>query len=190
MRSSDGATNICPPSVSESDSESKSSDSEDCDPRNITNLRYFTSKTFTSARHQWLMIPALKGWRACIDSFSQDSKLRKYIAEYDAPMTNENVTSLTKSKPYLEGTSIIELAEAGATISRRQFTTVRDYLLCRLTLATGTCPGALNNVLLSDYETSRVNEGNQIILVPNHKRTKDGPAMLGMDPLMQRNVHV
>ena len=27
------------------------------------------------------MIPALKGWKACIDSFSQDSQLRKYIAE-------------------------------------------------------------------------------------------------------------
>ena len=56
--SSDGATNICPPSVSESDSEadpqSTSSDSGDCDPPNMTNLRYFTSQTFTSARHQWL----------------------------------------------------------------------------------------------------------------------------------------
>ena len=123
-----------------------------------------------------------------IDSFSQDSQLRKYIAEYDAPITNEDVTNLTKSKPYLEGASIIELADTGATISRRQFTPVRDYLLCQLTLATGTGPGALNNVLLSDYETSRVSEGNQIFLVPKHKRTKDGPAMLWMDPLMQREM--
>ena len=56
--SSDGATNICPPSVSESDSkadpESRSSDSGDRDPPNMTNLKYFTSTTFTSARHQWL----------------------------------------------------------------------------------------------------------------------------------------
>ena len=125
-----------------------------------------------------------------IDSFSQDSQLRKYIAEYDAPITNEDVTNLTKSKPYLEGASIIELADTGATISRRQFTPVRDYLLCQLTLATGTGTGtgALNNVLLSDYETSRVSEGNQIFLVPKHKRTKDGPAMLWMDPLMQREM--
>ena len=69
-----------------------------------------------------------------------------------------------------------------------RITLVRDYLLCRLTLATGTRPGALNNVLLSDYETSRVSEGNRIILVPKHKRTKDGPAMLGMDPLMQKEM--
>ena len=134
------------------------------------------------------MIPALKGWRACIDSFSQDSQLRKYIAECDALITNEDIARLTRSKPYLEGARIIDLADTGATITRRQFTLVRDYLLCRLTLATGTCPGALNNVLLSDYETSRVSEGNRIILVPKHKRTKDRPAMLGLDPLMQKEM--
>jgi len=72
-------------------------------------------------------------------------------------------------------------------VSRAQFTLSRYYLLCHLTLATGTRPGALNNVLLSDYQTSRVSEGKRIILVPKHKRTKDdGPAMLGMDLLMQK----
>ena len=71
-------------------------------------------------------------------------------------------------------------------VSRAQFTLSRYYLLCCLILATGTRPGALNNVLLSDYQTSRVSEGKQIILVPKHKRTKDGPAMLGMDLVMQK----
>ena len=71
------------------------------------------------------MIPALKGWRACIDSFSQDSQPRKYIAECDALITNEDITNLKRSKPNLEGASIIELAETGATISRRQFTLSR-----------------------------------------------------------------
>ena len=227
--SSDGATNICPPSVSESDSEadpeSTSSDSGDRDPPKKTNLKYFNSTIFTSARHQWLcgffqylglpdaaycketqrlqhasqikilletlaadeddleclgaengdavwvrwvdphlqnkskapgtltsyltslqlfltyltgrkyhprsmpslspflkdifnqMIPALKGWRACIDSFSQDSQLRKYIGECDALITNEDIDNLRKSKPYDEGASIIDLAETGASIT-------------------------------------------------------------------------
>ena len=34
----------------------------------------------------------------------------------------------------------------------------------------------------------RVSEGNHIIHVPKHKRTKDGPAMLGMDPEMQKEM--
>ena len=79
-------------------------------------------------------------------------------------------------------------AEKGGNLSLRDYTLARDYLLCRLTLATGTRPGALNNVLLTDYETSRVSEGNRIILVPKHKRTKDGPAMLGMDAAMQEDM--
>ena len=67
---------------------------------------------------------------------------------------------------------------------------VRDYLLCGLTLARGTRPGALNNVLVCDYETSRVSKGNRIIHVRKHKRTKNGPAMLGMDPEMQKEMAV
>ena len=41
---------------------------------------------------------------------------------------------------------------------------------------------------MSDYQTSRVSKGNQIILVPKHKRTKDGPDMLGMDAAMQADM--
>ena len=53
---------------------------------------------------------------------------------------------------------------------------------------TDTCPGTLNNVLGSDYEMFRVSEGNHIIHVPKHKRIKEGPAMLGMDPEMQKEM--
>ena len=134
------------------------------------------------------LILALKGWRACVESYSQDSQLRKYIAECDSLITNDDVSNLRKSKPYLEGASLIQKAEAGTKLSLRQFTLARDYLLCRLTLVTGTRPGALNNVLVTDYETSRVSKGNRIILVPKHKRTKDGPAMIGMDEQMQAEM--
>ena len=42
----------------------------------------------------------------------------------------------------------------------------QGLLLCNLTMATGTRPGNLNNVLVSDYETSRVSADYRIILVP------------------------
>lgn len=67
---------------------------------------------------------------------------------------------------------------------------VRDYFLCQVALATATCPCTLNSDLVSDYETFRVSEGNHIIHVPKHKRTKYGPAMLGMDPEMQKEMAV
>jgi len=83
-----------------------------------------------------------------------------------------------------------ESSKKGAQLSIRLFTLARDYLLCNLTMATGTRPGTLTNVLVSDYETSRVSAGNRIILVPEQKRTKDGPAMLGMHPQMQAEMEI
>ena len=45
-------------------------------------------------------IPALRGWRGwrtCVDSFTQDSQLRKYIAECDSLITIEEVKKLRTS---------------------------------------------------------------------------------------------
>ena len=152
------------------------------DPRLMPPLSPTLKETFVD------VIPALRVWRACVDSFTQDSQMRKYIAECDSLITTEEIQKLRTSKPYVDGAYAINKAEKGGKLSLREFTLARDYLLCRLTLATGTRPGALNNVLLSDYQTSRVSGGNRIILVPKHKRTKDGPAMLGMDPAMQADM--
>ena len=154
------------------------------DPKKMPRLSPDLKDTFRS------LIPALRGRRACVDSYTQDYQLRNYIAECDSLITTEEINKLKSSKPYLEGANLIHMAERGSKLTLRQFTLVRDYLLCRLTLATGTRPGALNNVLVSDYDTSRVSEGNRIILVPKHKRTKDGPAMLSMDPEMQKEMAV
>ena len=104
------------------------------------------------------------------------------------PDHNARIKQLEVKQALPGGANLIKLAERGAKLSLRQFTLTRDCLLCWLTLARGTWPGALNNVLVSDYDTSRVSEGNYIILVPKNKQTKDGPAMLGMDPKMQTEM--
>ena len=92
-------------------------------------------------------IPALRGWRACVDSFTQDSQLRKYIAECDSLITIQEVKKLRTSKPYVEGAAVMKKAEKGGNLSLRDYTLARDYLLCRLTLATGTRREALNNCI-------------------------------------------
>ena len=119
-----------------------------------------------------LLIPALRGWRACVDSFTQDSQLRNYIAECNSLITTEEIKNLRSSKPYLEGANLIHMAERGTKLSLRQFTLVRD-LLTRLTQATGTRPGALNNVLVTDYETSRLAKAtaSSLCLSTNAHRT-------------------
>ena len=65
------------------------------------------------------LIAALQGWRACIDSFSQHSQLRKINAECDALITSEDIQNLHTSKPCVEGARIIHKAEKGAQLSFR-----------------------------------------------------------------------
>ena len=98
------------------------------------------------------LIQALRGWCACIDCFSQNSQLWKYIAKCDSLITNEEIRNLKTSKPHIKGVKIIQLADMGPALNLRWFSLARDYLPCRLTLATGTQPQALNNVLILDYE--------------------------------------
>ena len=115
--------------------------------------------------------------------------MRKQIAQCDSLITTEEIKKLPTSKPYVEGAAAIKKAEKGGKLSLQELNLARGYLLCRLTLATGMRPRALNNILLSDYQTSRVSEGNPgNFLIPKYKRIKDGPAMLGMDPAMQAAV--
>ena len=104
------------------------------DPKKMPRLSPDLKDTFRS------LIPALHGWRACVDTYTQDSQLRNYIAECDSLITTEEITNLRSSKPYLEGANLIHMAERGTKLSLRQFTLVRDYLLCRLTLTTRLAP--------------------------------------------------
>ncbi|KAL9977969.1 hypothetical protein ACROYT_G015438 [Oculina patagonica] len=63
-------------------------------------------------------------------------------------------------------------------------------LLVRMTLATGARPGPLNNATLADYQSAQTDKDKKIILVAKHKRSKDGPAILGMDEELQKLMRI
>ena len=42
---------------------------------------------------------------------------------------------------------------------------------------------------LEDYDTAREEEGTKVMLVAKHKRSKDGPAILGMNEKMQQLMY-
>ena len=89
------------------------------------------------------------------------------------------------SSPYTQGMKAIQLAKENKQLSPAEFTAARDLLLVKFTILTGTRPGPLNNVTLEDYTTAKVEGDKRIILVAKHKRSKDGPAILGMDKELQ-----
>ena len=131
------------------------------------------------------LIPALKGWRCTVDSATQPQQLQRHLDEADNIITPKDMQQLRESRPYTEGTKLIIQAGQGKEVTLREFAEARDVLLVRLTLATGTRPGPLNNATMSDYESAKTEEGKKIILVAKHKRSKDGPAILGMDEELQ-----
>ena len=100
--------------------------------------------------------------------------------------------AVKSSKPYLDGARNVVQASQGKVLSAKEFTQVRDYLLAKFSMTTGTRPGPLNNAIVDDYTTADSDNGKRIMLVPKHKRSKDGPAMLGMKPDLQgylRKIH-
>ena len=136
------------------------------------------------------LIPALKGWRCTVDSATQPQQLQRHLDEADNIITPEDVQKLKQSRPYTEGTKLIIEAGRGKQLSTREFAEARDVLLVRMTLATGTRPGPLNNATLADYESAQTDKGKKIILVAKHKRSKDGPAILGMGEELQKLMRI
>ena len=101
-----------------------------CNPKLMPPLSPDLKVTFAQ------LIPALQGWRACIDSFPQHSQLQKCIAECGTLITNEDIQNLHTSKPYVEGARRIQ--EAG----KRHQTQRQAVHPCQgLFLVTGTGTG-------------------------------------------------
>lgn len=128
------------------------------------------------------MIPALKGWCSTVDNATQDRKVKKYLDECDELIMLEELAHVRTSKLNVEGERV--LVKAGKVV----FVAARDLLLFKFAIAAGTRPGPLNNAVLDDYYKAQEHEGNKIILVAKHKRSKDGLAMLGMNDELQRQM--
>lgn len=134
--------------------------------------------------------PAMRGWRSTVDPCTQDRQVRKYIQECDKLLQPEHISQIKTTTPYIEGEKAIVYAALGKTLSLKEYTAARDLLIVKFTLATGMRPGPLNNAVITDYEMAKETDGNQIILIPIHKRSKDGLAILGMDKELQHQMAI
>ena len=136
------------------------------------------------------LIPLLKGWRSTIDSETQATQFRGHLHECDTILTSENLEKLKASKPYVQGMKALTQAKEGKELSLQEFLDVRDLLIIKFTMLTGTRLMPLANATLEDYETAKEKDGNRIILVPKHKQSKQGPAVLGMDSELQELMKI
>ena len=128
-------------------------------------------------------IPKLKGWRRTVDLEQRPQRTRRILDECDNRLTRQDVDTFLASPLVVHAKRLFEMANKGFPMTEREIGEARDYLLCLITLKTGTRPGALENASLADYKTMRQDPetGHHVILVTHHKRQVDGPAMLSLD---------
>lgn len=135
-------------------------------------------------------ISALKGWRATVDNETQHIQHRGFLKECDTILTTADIKKLEESKPYRAGIKALNEAKAGKKLSLQEFTDARDLLLVKLVLLVGSRPGPLENALSEDYYGAKEKDGDRIMLIPQHKQSKAGPAALGMDEDLQMLMDV
>ena len=124
----------------------------------------------------------LKGWRSTVDSQSHEIKNKRFVDETEGILTLQELEQIKSSGTYNEATKLLIQAGQGKELDLKEFVNVRDFLLTRFSLDTGTRPGPLNNSTLEEFSAGKVKGGCKVMLVAKHKRAKDGPAICPMLP--------
>jgi len=132
----------------------------------------------------------LRGWRSTVGSKSYHVKNKRVIDETEGLLTLDELARIKKSSCYNNAIRLLVLAGQGKELSSTKFVLVRDFLLTRFSLDTGTRPGPLNNATMDEYLKGKVDNGCKVMLVTKHKRAKDGPAICPMLPELHNFMEV
>ena len=117
--------------------------------------------------------PALKGWRAIVDATTQDRQVRQYIDQCDNLPTREELDSIKESTHYKQAEKLIVESDHSKSLAPSEFPKIRDMLLVKITVKAGTRPILLENAIIQDFTTAKSDKNAKVILVPNHKRSKE-----------------
>ena len=112
----------------------------------------------------------IKGWRSTVDSQTHHIKNKRMVDETEGLLTLQELAKIKASNAYQEAHKLLVKAGRGNDLSLKEFVHVRDFLLGKFSLDTGTRPGPLNNATLEEYFVGKVEGGCKVILVAKHKR--------------------
>ena len=116
-----------------------------------------------------------------MDSQSHEHKNQRFVDESKGLLTLQELDTIKDSKTYGEAERVIIQAGKGKEPALKDFLLVRDFLLTKFSLDTGTCPDRLN-ATIQEYRAGKVKDDCKVMLVSKHKRAKDGPAICPMLP--------
>ena len=162
-------------------------------------LTFVTHKQFTSAApaihpdyiKDFETVKAdLKGWRSTVDSQSYDARNKRFVDKSEGLLTLQELTQIKSSKMYNNAIRLIIQAGQGKELNVGEFVDVRDFLITRFSLDTGTRPGPLNNSTLEEFSAGKVKDDCKVMLVAKHKRAKNGPAICPMLPELYKFMNI
>lgn len=138
------------------------------------------------------VIPKLKGWRKTVDIDMRPQRTQRILDECENRLTNEDVEQFHRSKHVLKIQSLFENVSDGHRLTEREICEARDYLLTMITLRTGTRPGALEHAKMADYHRMKKDQkrGHYVMLVAQHKRQVDGPAVISFTKELKEMLDV
>ena len=90
------------------------------DPRKIPPLHPSYREIFEA------LVSSMKGWRACVDSSTQDTQMWKYMTEIDTLISPQAVSQIKETRPYIICEKAVKEAASGKTLSREEFVAARD----------------------------------------------------------------
>jgi len=132
----------------------------------------------------------LKGWRSVVDSQSYQVKNQRMVNETEGLLTLEELEEIKTSAHYSAAIRLAIQASRGKDLTLAEFVMVRDLLVTRFSLDTGTRPGPLNNATMTGYGKGKVKDQCKVMLVAKHKRAKDGPAICPMLPGLHKLMSI
>ena len=132
----------------------------------------------------------LKGWRSTVDSQSYEVRNKRFVDESEGLLFLQELTQIKSSKMYNDAMTLIIQAGQGKELNINEFVDVRDFLLTRFSLDTGTRPGPFNNSTLEEFSADKIKDGCKVMLVAKHKRAKAGPAICPMLPELYKFMNI
>ena len=95
----------------------------------------------------------------------------------------DDVNAFLSSSVVIKAKKIYAHAKDKHILSTNKMCEARDYLITLISLKTGTRPGALENLKMTEYFEAQEDPvtGHKVLLLPQHKRQSDGPAPLSLD---------
>lgn len=107
-------------------------------------------------------------------------RTERILKECKTRVTNEEVQAFYACQHTRNACTLFMDIQNNPVLTEREIADARDYLLTIITLRTGTRPGALQHMTLTQYKAMKKDSqrGHYVVLVSEHKRQIDGPAVI------------